>query len=53
VDNLDIAAFNRKDMNSRLKKIPKIYQMVYEDWWDCPSGEDIGLIERDYMRKSD
>ena len=51
VDDFDLTAFNRKDMNFRLKKIPKIYQVIYEHWWDWPSDEDIGLIERDYVKK--
>lgn len=50
VDNLDISAFNRKDINFGLKEIPKIYEVIYENWWDEPSGEDIGLVEREYMR---
>ena len=51
IDDLDMTTFNRKDMNFRLKKIPKIYEVIYEIWWDEPSEEDIDLIERGYMRK--
>jgi len=53
VDDFDMEAFDRKDMNFRLKKIPKIYEVIYEHWWDCPSDEDIDLIERGYMEGRD
>jgi len=49
IDTLDMSAFDRKDMNFRLKKIPKIYEVIYEHWWDEPSEDDIALIERDYL----
>ena len=44
---------DRKDMNFRLKKIPKIYEVIYEHWWDGPSDDDIDLIERGYMKEKD
>ncbi|MCL2853948.1 MAG: plasmid pRiA4b ORF-3 family protein [Defluviitaleaceae bacterium] len=49
ISDLDMSVFDRKDMNFKLKKIPKIYEVIYEHWLDWPSEEDIALIERDYI----
>lgn len=53
VDEFDMAEFDRKDMNFRLKRIPKIYEKIYEDLWDEPTDEDVDFIEREYMWEQD
>ena len=47
IDGLDLSAFDKKDMNFRLKKIPKLYEAVYNGYE--PAEEDIALIEREYL----
>jgi hypothetical protein len=48
--DFDITAFDLDDMNFRLKKIPKIYQQIYENS-KYPSKASIDLIERKYLVK--
>jgi len=47
VDDFDMAAFDKKDMNFRLRKIPRIFEVIYDGYE--PSDEDIALIEREYL----
>ena len=47
VDDFDIKAFDIDDMNFRVKKIPKIYKKIYENW-KSPTKREIELIERVY-----
>ena len=47
IDDLDLAAFDKKDMNFRLKKIPHLYEAIYEGYE--LDEEDINLIEREYL----
>ncbi|MDR1033710.1 MAG: plasmid pRiA4b ORF-3 family protein [Bifidobacteriaceae bacterium] len=50
-DEFDITEFDIDDMNFRLKKIPRIYEEIYE--YDLePTKYSIGLIERKYLKKS-
>lgn len=48
--NFDINAFDLKDMNFRLHKLPAIFKGIYEKG-QYPSQASIGLIERDYLDK--
>jgi hypothetical protein len=49
IDDLDLTKFDKKDMNFRLKKIPKIYEAVY-DGYEL-NEEDVYLIERGYLEE--
>jgi hypothetical protein len=47
----DISAFDLNDMNFRLKKLPRIYQDIYE--YDLePTKVSINLLERKYLKKA-
>jgi len=50
IEDFDIMAFDLKDMNFRLKKIPRIYKQSYEDRLS-PTQKSIDLIERKYLKK--
>lgn len=47
IDHLDMKAFDRDDMNFRLKKLIRVYRGLYEHDM-VPSRNAIGLIEREY-----
>lgn len=49
VKELDLSAFNIDDMNYRLKKVPRIYQNVYELGLQ-PSKQSIAILERKYIK---
>jgi hypothetical protein len=49
IDDLDLTKFDKKDMNFRLKKIPKIYETVY-DGYEL-NEEEVYLIERGYLEE--
>lgn len=44
-DELDLCAFNKDDMNYRLKKVPRIFRDRYEHG-DEPSKRSLALLER-------
>lgn len=46
-DDIDLVSFDIEDMNNRLKKIPRIYEKLYEDGI-YPTEKEIELIERNY-----
>ena len=46
-DDIDLVSFDIEDMNNRLKKIPRIYEKLYEDGI-YPIEKEIELIERNY-----
>lgn len=49
-DDLDLRAFDKDDMNYRLKKVPRIYADIYE--YDLePTKQSLDLLERRYMKK--
>ena len=48
-DELELTAFDLKDMNLRLKKIPRIYTELYE--YGCaPSQRSLDFLERKYQK---
>lgn len=49
-ETLDLAAFDLEDMNFRLKKIPRIYQDLYE-YGLPPTKRSIALLERAYLEE--
>jgi hypothetical protein len=50
ISTFDISAFDFDDMNFRLKKLPRIYQDIYE--YDLePTKASINLLERKYLKK--
>jgi len=51
VDELDLERFDLDDMNFRLKKLPRIFADIYENF-NYPTQRSIDLIERKYLRKS-
>lgn len=48
-DDLDLAAFDRQDMNFRLKKVPRIYSDIYELRY-APTQKSMDILERKYLR---
>lgn len=46
LDHFDMNEFDRDEMNSRLKKIPGIYQRAYEKW-KAPTAAEARLIMRE------
>ena len=51
VDELDLERFDLDDMNFRLKKLPRIFADIYENF-NYPTQRSIDLIERKYLRKN-
>jgi hypothetical protein len=49
-EDFDIKAFDIEDMNSRLRKIPRIYKDCYE-YYKYPSQGSIDIIDRKYLKK--
>jgi hypothetical protein len=50
ISTFDISSFDLDDMNFRLKKLPRIYQDIYE--YDLePTKASIDLLERKYLKK--
>jgi hypothetical protein len=49
VKEFDISSFNIEDLNFRLKKLPRIYKEIYEDYLE-PTQNSIDLIERKYLK---
>lgn len=47
-DSLDLTAFDKDDMNFRLKKIPRIYMDAYE-YQLAPTPRSIAILERRYL----
>ena len=47
IDELDLKKFDIKDANFRLRRIPKLYQKIYEGGYRV-MGEDIDFLERRY-----
>ena len=48
-DELDLTAFDLKDMNLRLKKVPRIYTDLYE--YGCaPTQRSLDFLERSYLK---
>lgn len=60
VDDLDLVRFDIDDMNFRVKKVPLIYEYLYEyvqededgnvDYY-CPNKRQIDILERNYLKK--
>lgn len=50
VDDLDMSALDIDDINFRLKKLPRIYKLIYEDRME-PTQRSIDLIERKYAHQ--
>lgn len=50
-DDLDLSAFDRDDMNFRLKKVPRIYRELYEYGY-APTKRSMDLLERKYLRQT-
>lgn len=49
VDDLDLTAFDLKDMNYRLTKLPRIFCEIYEKEL-APTQRSIDIIERKYLK---
>lgn len=49
--DLNLDAFDMEDVNFRLKKIPRIFQDLYE-YYEEPTQRSIDLIERKYLQKN-
>ena len=49
VDDLELAIFDIDDINSRLKKLPRIYKQTYEHEYEL-TQRSIDLIERRYKK---
>lgn len=49
-DSLDLSAFDKDDMNFRLKKVPRIYRELYEDELE-PTSRSIHILNRRYLEK--
>jgi hypothetical protein len=52
VDTFDISHFDLDDLNFRIKKIPIIYQHIYQDEKELTPRE-IALLEREYLTDGD
>lgn len=50
IDNFDITAFDKEDMNFRLKKLPRIFKDMYE-YELYPTRKSIAILEREYLKK--
>ena len=49
VDDLDLTAFDKNDINFRLKKLPRIFSDIYE--YDCqPTRASLAILEREYLK---
>lgn len=49
-DSLDLSAFDKHDMNFRLKKVPRIYMELYE-YEFAPTPRSIAIWHRKYLEK--
>jgi len=50
-DDLDLTTFDIADANFRLKKVPRIYENIYERYEE-PTQDTIDFLERKYLQKS-
>ncbi len=50
VYNFDITAFDKDDMNFRLKKLPRIFKDIYE-YELYPTRKSIAILDREYLKK--
>lgn len=48
--DLDLHTFDLADMNLRLKKVPRIYEKLYE-WNEMPSQKSMDFLERKYRKR--
>ncbi len=50
LDSLDLSAFDKYDMNFRLKKVPRIFMELYE-YELAPTPRSIAIWDRKYLEK--
>ena len=51
-DSVDLSAFDKDNMNLRLKKVPRIYMELYE-YEFAPTQRSIDVLDRRYLKKKD